>query len=240
MAIAAFSKIGEEPCVAARPLFAKITKKQGAKACNTLLRYSGIAIPNVDFKRQGSRGPEPALTLQLLKQMLPYLSDEQRMRSKHDILEVLKKLGGDASYFDEVKNAAIFVPLAAGVVVPFLKKGGDGLPPRVALAALVKALGVKTSPTAYLKEKLAPYLKSRRIDVSLLCEKCSAQSPTTTVDVSESERRIASVSVGLRREVVPLYDHGRPTITGDLPILLLIVNELRTPEARAGSTRRDA
>jgi hypothetical protein len=141
--VVAFCKIGEETCVAARPLFAKITKKHGANACNTLLRYSGLAIPNVDFKRKGSRGPEPALALQLRKQIPPYLSDEQRVRSKDDILEVLEKLGGGAQDFEAVESVAIFVPLDADVVLPFLKKSDGSIPPRFVITALVKALGIR-------------------------------------------------------------------------------------------------
>jgi hypothetical protein len=56
---------------------------------------------------------------------------------------------------------------------------------------------------------------------------------TTEDQVTDQERRLAAASCGVYLEVVPHYDHGRPTATGDLPVLLLTVNFLRTPEARA-------
>jgi hypothetical protein len=226
------SKIDGEPCVAARPLLAMITGKKGINACNSVLRHAGIlAVPSTAFKRPGSRGPEPAFTLSILKQVLPYVPEQQRSDARGTIVSALEKLGGTASDFEAIENVAILIPVSSEIVLPFLKGSDDGLPPRFVIPALLRALGVKDVST-YVREKLVPYLESYQIDVSSLCrDECRLQSPVS--DLTDSERRIASASVGLRREVVPIYDHGRPTITGDLSILLLIVNELRTPEARA-------
>jgi len=231
-------------------LMRKVSNKRGANYLKALWRQLGQdevapqieGVQKLQFAAVAAcaRGSQRlAANLLGFQIVVREIEEEMLHRNKELLASVARTLGGEVRLEPRHKRVPLDDRAAILVVM------GD--PPRMVLTMLVEAFGVKNA-RHYVQLQVVPYFKACGVRVEGLSDdglqqprlgnlQGSPDDPQPRLDehmgcaIEDYERAIAARSRGLVRGRTAWND-GRECWLVDFPLVVLVVNRMRTPAAR--------